>query len=1083
MIFGHRRTIVPAVTTDASSTSAREAPLRDPRLVGLPSDRLLDELLARLCAVMSADVAQFLLVEGDFLRVLATHGVDAERVADLRIPVGRGFAGAIAAAASPAVLADTSELETFGASWAEEGVRALVGVPMIVDGQTLGVCVVGSRSDRRFGDEDISLLTAAAERAAWAVQNGLLLAAERRARNDAETVAERLRRLEAISNELLSALTVDAVVGVLIERGLSLIGAIAGSLWEPDYDAGVLRLRGIVGYPDEVAERWSDMPLEADAPAAEAARTAKGIVVRSVAERDARYPSLRGGAYVGEAFVCAPLVVDGGVIGLLGLGLASADALDEDGLAFIDASVAQCSSAMHRALVVQAQQRSLVAAQESARRLAALQQLTAALADAQDAPAMAALIVEAVHGLLGTAMVNVAVLDAQRQVLKTLAMTGAEAPIAAAFAEFPYDASYPAADALLRREPVLLHDRTELLPRYRGVADYVVADRVIACLPLVIGDRPLGVLSLTFRDRDALDSHDLDFFGAVADQCAHALERARLTELETTARRRLELLAEAGRIFAAPLDVQLTSLQFSRLVIGRIGDAVSVYLREGESRYYLAAAEHVDPRQALAQRQLTASLPEWVAQVYDGVLDDGQPLFVPDVPYDSFVASVPDEDVLGVLAEMPPRSSVVLPLVAGGHALGILSVTTVENGHPALTLDDVGQLQELAGRLALALDGARLLRQQTEISHTLQRSLLPAELPQVPGAEVAVRYLPGAEGVDVGGDFYDVIPLPSGRIGLVVGDVMGRGVRAAAVMGQLRAAVRAYSLEGHPPGALLARLDRLVGTLEEGLLVTALYAEWDPLRHTIVTACAGHLPPLLRLPGDTPRFVTVDPGVPLGVGGDVYDEAETSLPPGSLWLAFTDGLVEGPDLPVEEGMRELAAAVAAVDGAVDACDAALARLRPGDGARTYDDDTALLALATYADGRAVPAGVWRDRGSSLELAADATSPGRARNFVTELLTAWGLEHLVDGATLLTSELVTNGVRHAGTGMELTVTRTADNVVRVAVTDRAPTSEVHVRRSSQDAEGGRGLFLVEQLAAGWGSSVDDDAKTVWFELRG
>src|SRR3954471_7273888 len=200
----------------------------------------------------------------------------------------------------------------------------------------------------------------------------------------------------------------------------------------------------------------------------------------------------------------------------------------------------------------------------------------------------------------------------------------------------------------------------------------------------------------------------------------------------------------------------------------------------------------------------------------------------------------------------------------------------------------------------------------------------------------AVRYLAGAEGVDVGGDFYDVIPLPSGRIGLVVGDVMGRGVRAAAVMGQLRAAVRAYSLEGHSPAALLARLDRLVGTLEEGLLVTVLYAEWDPARHTVLCAFAGHLPPLVRVPGGEPDYVQLDPGVPLGVGGHGYEEAEILLPPGSLWLAFTDGLVEGPDLPVDDGMRQLAAAVTGVAGAINACDAALAALRPTTASGTYD---------------------------------------------------------------------------------------------------------------------------------------------------
>jgi anti-sigma regulatory factor (Ser/Thr protein kinase) len=302
-------------------------------------------------------------------------------------------------------------------------------------------------------------------------------------------------------------------------------------------------------------------------------------------------------------------------------------------------------------------------------------------------------------------------------------------------------------------------------------------------------------------------------------------------------------------------------------------------------------------------------------------------------------------------------------------------------------------------------------------------------------------------------------------------------------MGQLRAAVRAYSLEGHPPAALLARLDRLVGALEEGLLVTVLYAEWDPMRHTVVCACAGHLPPLLRLPGGEPTYVELDPGVPLGVGGHGYEEGEITLPPGSLWLAFTDGLVEGPDLAVDDGMRQLAAAVSGVAGAIDACDAALARLRPAIADRTYDDDTALLALVTLPEDGETPSASWLQHSHSIELPADAMSPGHARVFVADTLEQWGLPALVDAATLLTSELVTNAVRHAGTGMELAISRSDGGVVRVAVTDRAPAVDVHLRRSGNDAEGGRGLFLVEQLATGWGSAVHDNAKTVWFELRG
>ncbi|HEX4654329.1 MAG TPA: ATP-binding SpoIIE family protein phosphatase, partial [Mycobacteriales bacterium] len=318
--------------------------------------------------------------------------------------------------------------------------------------------------------------------------------------------------------------------------------------------------------------------------------------------------------------------------------------------------------------------------------------------------------------------------------------------------------------------------------------------------------------------------------------------------------------------------------------------------------------------------------------------------------------------------------------------------------------------------------------------------------------------------------------------GLVVGDVMGRGIRAAAVMGQLRAAVRSYSLEGHSPAALLTRLDRLVGTLEEGLLVTAVYAEWDPARELALCSVAGHPPPLLRLPGGEASYLEIDPGVPLGVGIQSYAEVEVALPPGSLLLAYTDGLVEGPDLPVEEGMGRLATAVASAADAMDACEAALAELRPRAPNRRYDDDIALLALVTR------PAGPSQERAGgegerTFDLPADTTSPARARAAVTEVLAEWGLERLVESAVLLVSEVVTNGVRHAGTGLRLALTRPAPDRARISVTDWAPRAGLHVRASSRDAEGGRGLFLVDHLSDGWGSAADDARKTVWFELQG
>jgi len=1029
-------------------------------------ERALDVLLSRLRDLLRADVVVVLLERDGSLEVAAALGVSPEPLAAAAEP--QGFAGTIAATRSPGASSDTGQLGDAGVPWSTDGIRALVGVPIISDERTLGVAVAGSRSERSFGDDDIALLTAAAERAAWAIDNGLLLSAHAA---QTATATERLRRLQAMSQELLTELSVEGVITTVVNRGLSLLGAVAGGVWAIDDHSNTLVLRGIVGYPPEVEGRWRRMDLDRSAPATDAACSGQRIVLRSVAERDERYPHLAGSASVGEAFLSAPLVVHGRTIGVIGLGFESATDLDEDGLAFIDAAVAQCAATMHRALVVETQQRNLINARETARRLTALQRLTARLADARDTEAIVDVVVDETSLTVGATQMAFCILDETGETMRGVRYHGFSEELATQFAEFPFRAGLPAADALLQRRPIVMSTQAERDELYPSFANEKFA-RTWVCLPLAIGERAIGSLALSLSPQAADSPTYLDFLMAIADQCAHALDRARLLKTDTSHRRWLELLAEAGRIFSAPIDVGLTCTQLCHLLVGRMADGAGVFLRSASGGYTLAASQHVDAAVDERMRTLAENAPPAVHDFYDEVLATGAPVVQPQGPsgpIGEYVASV------------HMTSRVVLPLIAGGRELGVLVVMTTAGGRAPLGDVDVEQLEEVAARLALAIDGALLLRQQTEIAHTLQRSLLPSSLPQVPGAEVAVRYLPGTEGVDVGGDFYDVIPLPSGRIGLVVGDVMGRGLRAAAVMGQLRAAVRSYSLEGHPPAALLSRLDLLVGTLEENMLVTALYGEWDPHRGIVVVSCAGHMPPVVRRPGDAPEFLELDPGLPLGVGVQDYSETEVLLPPGSLLLAFTDGLVEGPDLSVQDGMTQLLAAMHEADGAMAACDAALGALRPFGASRKYDDDTALLALV------ATPTAFERapisngDNVVMVELPADTSSPSRARAIVSDLLHRWQLADLEEAATLLVSELVTNGVRHAGTGMQLVLTRQTATQIRVAVIDKAPAADVRPRESDGAAEGGRGLFLVDHLSTGWGSVADGAGKTVWFEL--
>jgi GAF domain-containing protein/anti-sigma regulatory factor (Ser/Thr protein kinase) len=1064
--------------------------LRDPMLSRMPFEPMLDELLTRLRTALGADTATLLFLDAEesVLQPVATQGASLELMRDYRIPLGQGFAGRVAAGRAPVLVEDIATIDVVGNALPAAGVRSLLGVPLVVEDRVIGVAHVGWRTPRRFGEGDVRLLMAAGERAAWAIDHGLLLDSERTARSAAEATAERLRRLQAVSVDLAGELSLEAVTRTVVERGLSALGAVAGGIWVLAPDGTRLELQAAIGYPDEVVARWADMPLDVPAPAADAARTLQWVVLRGVQERDLRYPRLAGRAWVGDLFVTVPLLAEDRLLGVLGASFAQIDALDEpDALAFLEAAASQCAAALHRAVIVEAQRRSLQAAELAARRLAALQRATALLADLHEPAALAEVVAHEAGGEVGATRGILFGLDPAGETLRLVRSFGLPDGFADRFAELPLDSAWPAADAILRRVAVVLRDASDARARYPAVADLDWERQGLVCLPLFVGDRAIGALTLTMPAGVELDVGELGFLQSLADQCAHALDRSRLLAVERGVRSRLELLAEAGRLFAAPLDLLSTATDTCRLLVRRIADAATVHLVEPDGQVELVTVQAGDPDWAARARPLAEDLPRAARDVLLAVADTGEPgLRSPLLP--EHLTTFGDADEVLVATSLDIRSGIVVPLRARGRAIGVLTVVTVGE-HPLLGPDDVDTMAELAGRLALALDNARLFRQQSHIAHTLQRSLLPAVLPDVPGADVAVRYLAGTEGVNVGGDFYDVIPLPSGRIGLVVGDVMGRGIRAAAVMGQIRAAVRSYTLEGHPPAALLTRLDRLVGTLDEGMLVTCLYAEWDAATSTVVCAVAGHLPPLVRLPGRAPRFVDVEPGVPLGVGASGFTEVEVVLPPGSLLLAYTDGLVEGPDLPLDEGMSRLAAAVAQSTTAMGACNAALAALRPGgseddpaEGGRAYDDDTALLALLTGPVG-AEPSAVddVMDR-VSIEMPADAASPSRARLVVGDVLRGWGLPRLVDAATLLVSELVTNAVRHAGTGLRLDIMRLPAGV-RVAVTDHAPQARAERQPVDVATEGGRGLFLVEELSDDWGTDTSDESKTVWFELGG
>ncbi|WP_329139958.1 ATP-binding SpoIIE family protein phosphatase [Streptomyces sp. NBC_01476] len=379
-------------------------------------------------------------------------------------------------------------------------------------------------------------------------------------------------------------------------------------------------------------------------------------------------------------------------------------------------------------------------------------------------------------------------------------------------------------------------------------------------------------------------------------------------------------------------------------------------------------------------------------------------------------------------------------------------------------------IRDVSERKAAEAQLAELYEQQRHVALTLQRSLMGSPAP-VPGMATASRYFPARQGAGVGGDWFDLIPLGAGRVGVLIGDVMGRGLEAAAVMGQLRSAAHALAKTGMPPWQLMRALDAVVSELPDQL-VTCCYLVLDPDAGRTTISSAGHLPLLVIQPDGRVERPQVEVSVPLGVGEVPHQETRMTVLPGSVLALYTDGLVETPTSDIELQIEALGSALEkAVAGTLDleaTADAVLTSLLPGP--EDYGDDvTLLLVRVPEAPATAV----------SAVLAATPISVAQGRRFLRDTLRAWDYPELSETVCLLASELLSNAVRHACGPLRLRL-RQAGEELSVEVSDGSPVLP-QARFAVADAESGRGLLLVDSLARAWGTVPTVDGKAVWFSL--
>ncbi|WP_235460924.1 PAS domain S-box protein [Streptomyces olivochromogenes] len=444
----------------------------------------------------------------------------------------------------------------------------------------------------------------------------------------------------------------------------------------------------------------------------------------------------------------------------------------------------------------------------------------------------------------------------------------------------------------------------------------------------------------------------------------------------------------------------------------------------------------------------------------------------------SILAPTDRHDEIGVLLDRLRRGEKVehfetLRLTRNGGLLDVDVTLWPTRAADGTVIGACAIVRDISDRKRAEAELTELYEQQRHIALTLQRSLMGTP-PAIPGLATASRYLPATQGAGVGGDWFDLIPLGAGRVGVLIGDVMGRGLEAAAVMGQLRSAAHALAKTGMQPRQLMQALDTVVADLDvPDQLVTCCYLVIAADTGDVTVCSAGHLPVLVTDPVESVRTLPSPVNAPLGVGDVIYEQCRTTIARGATLVLYTDGLVETPGSDIEDQLTQL---IGTLDKLADStpdleyvADHVLASLLPG--ADGHDDDVTLLLTR-------LPAAPLASAATALPALPESVPAGR--EFLAGVLDAWKLAHRADDACLLASEILTNSVLHAQGPIGVHVCRTVIELT-VEITDRSP----HLpqpRVAAEDAESGRGLLLVRALADDWGVRPTDEGKTTWFSFK-
>ncbi|AZK95623.1 MULTISPECIES: SpoIIE family protein phosphatase [Streptomyces] len=612
-----------------------------------------------------------------------------------------------------------------------------------------------------------------------------------------------------------------------------------------------------------------------------------------------------------------------------------------------------------------------------------------------------------------------------------------------------------------------------------GIADLLVSGREATDELYEVGNRTLAI-----SQRPTESTED----GGPAAESGRVATVRDTTELLTlsgraeAAQRRLGVVYEAGMRIGTTLDVRRTARELAETAVGRFADFVTVDLVDAVLR-----GEELHGAERDVRRIVVAGVRDGAPFYSEGsrielapatpqarAMSTGRPVLKPVLRNAPGWLSQDPEGARRLL-DYGVHSLLAAPLLARGTLLGVVCFWRAGPREP-FDADDLALAEEVAARAAVSLDNARRYTREHTMAVTLQHSLMPRYLPVQEAVEVAYRYLPAQAGV--GGDWFDVIPLPGARVALVVGDVVGHGLHAAATMGRLRTAVHNFSALDLPPDDILSHLDELVDRMDQERTpgddgpdvtgATCLYAVYDPVTGDCVMARAGHPPPVLVHPDGSVVVLDVPVSPPLGTGSGLpVETARFTLPEGARIVFYTDGLVERPDRDIDTGLGLLIDAVAGQPGLdpEETCRAVLTALP---GAQPRDDIALLVARIHRLD---------PERIAEWQVPSDTAAVAPVRAECAAKLQAWGLEEIVFTTELILSELITNAIRYAS--QPITVRMIHSTSLICEVFDGSSTAP-HLRRAAITDEGGRGLFLVAQLADRWGTRYTARGKAIWTE---